>query len=233
MAFLDTLLEVEMNKPGTLSQDDIRQEVDTFTFEGHDTTSASLVFTLFLLGSHPEIQDKVAEELYSIFGDSQRSVEMKDLQQMVYLEKVIKESLRLYPSVPYISRALIHDLNLPGDVLIPKGANVIILPYILHRNKRFYPDPEVFDPERFNEDQCLNRHPFAYIPFSAGPRNCIGQKFAMMALKIILSTIIRKAKIESITTKEELRLLPFLILRPSEPIMIKVKPRQVRAESTV
>ncbi|KAK9505902.1 hypothetical protein O3M35_009870 [Rhynocoris fuscipes] len=230
-AFLDSLIDLDRKYPNSLTELDIREEVDTFMFEGHDTTSAAIVFTLFLLGSHPDIQEKVYQELYGIFGESHRAATSKDLHEMNYLEKVIKETLRLYPSVPYISRKLTKDLELSGDLMVPEGVNVAIVPYLIHRDERYYPDPEVFDPERFSLENCKTRHPFTYLPFSAGPRNCIGQKFAMMELKVIISTLIRFAKVESVTKKEDLAIVPFLIIRSTKPIMIKVTPRTLQNQS--
>lgn len=224
-AFLDSLIELDIQNPTLFTDKDIREEVDTFMFEGHDTTSAALVFALYQLGNNLDIQDKVYNELSDIFGDSERSATTKDLQEMHYLEKVIKETLRMYPSVPYISRMLSQDLELSGNVVIPKGVNAVIVPFMVHRNPRFFQNPEVFDPDRFSPEYCKNRHPYSYIPFSAGPRNCIGQKFAMMELKVVISTIIRFSKIETVTKPEEIALSPLLILRSNTPIKIKVTPR--------
>lgn len=124
LAFLDLLIEA--SKGGTeLSDEDIREEVDTFMFEGHDTTSASICWTLFLLGTSPEIQEKVVEELDSIFdGDRTRPPTMKELNDMKYLECAIKDSLRLYPSVPFLGRHLREDVQI-GEYLIPAGTQAI------------------------------------------------------------------------------------------------------------
>uniref|UniRef100_T1HL42 Uncharacterized protein n=1 Tax=Rhodnius prolixus TaxID=13249 RepID=T1HL42_RHOPR len=223
-AFLDSLLELDLKYPNLFTDVDIREEVDTFMFEGHDTTSVALTFALYMLGCHPGIQEKTFKEQYAIFGESDRAVTSTDLHEMHYLEMVIKETLRLYPSVPYISRLLTEDLKLHGNLVLPDGINVIVLPYFLHRDAQYFPDPEVFNPERFTIENCKARHPFSYIPFSAGPRNCIGQKFAMMEIKVILSTIIRSVKIEPITKLEDISVFPFLVLR-SNSVMIKCEPR--------
>ncbi|KAK9505907.1 hypothetical protein O3M35_009874 [Rhynocoris fuscipes] len=224
-AFLDSLIELDIKYPNLFTNTDIREEVDTFMFEGHDTTSAALVFALYQLGLNPEIQERAFNELKNIFGDSQRNATLKDLQEMHYLEKVIKETLRMYPSVPYISRKLTQDLELDKGVIIPSGVNAVIVPFLVHRNTRFYPNPEVFNPERFSHENSKGRHPYCYIPFSAGPRNCIGQKFAMMELKVVISTILRYSKIETLTKPEEISLTPLLILRSNKPIQIKVTSR--------
>lgn len=135
-------------------------------FKGHDTTTAGLAWTIFLLGLHPEIQDKVHNELDSIFLGSDRKVTLKDMGDMKYLERVIKESMRLYPPVPIIGRVLSEDIQL-DEYRIPQGCMIKIDLFNLHRDNRFFADPERFDPERFLPEQII-RHPYAYIPFSAG-----------------------------------------------------------------
>uniref|UniRef100_A0A0A9XQ54 Cytochrome P450 4c21 n=2 Tax=Lygus hesperus TaxID=30085 RepID=A0A0A9XQ54_LYGHE len=218
-AFLDRLLALDMNNS------DVREEVDTFLFEGHDTTAACIEFALFELGHNPDIQEIAYKEQYEIFGNDPREATLADLQKMNYLERVIKECLRLYPSVPYISRTIHEDLHLKNIPTIPAGSNVIVMPFYIHRNPLYFPDPEKFDPDRFLPDECAKRHPFAYIPFSAGPRNCIGQKFAILEIKVILSTVLRFVLIESVTSKNDIRLAPVAILRPVEPLNIIVTPR--------
>ncbi|XP_073991016.1 cytochrome P450 4V2-like [Rhodnius prolixus] len=222
-AFLDILIDLEDKSKGTLTDKDIREEVDNFMFAGHDTTASCIMFTLYLLGRHPHVQEKAFEELYEIFGESDREVNNKDLHGMHYLEMIIKESIRIYPPAPYFSRNLIQDLVLKDKTVLPEGANVGIFAFIMHRDPKYFPNPEVFDPERFSAENCKKRHPYAYLPFSAGPRNCIGQKFAMMELKVVLSTILRFAKIESVNDEISARsLTPLILLKPCDPIRIKV-----------
>uniref|UniRef100_A0A0K8T170 Cytochrome P450 4C1 n=1 Tax=Lygus hesperus TaxID=30085 RepID=A0A0K8T170_LYGHE len=225
-AFLDKLLELDMSNEGQWKDSDIREEVDTFLFEGHDTTAALLLFALFELGQNPQVQELAFKEQYEIFGDDSRSATMEDLQNMNYLERFIKECLRLYPSVPYLARMLTEDLHLKDLPTIPRGTNMVVMPYFLHRDPRYFPEPEKFNPDRFMADECVNRHPFCYIPFSGGPRNCIGQRFAMIEIKTLLSTVLRFAKVEPVTDRSELILTIFIILRPVNPIFIRVIPRK-------
>ncbi|XP_068085148.1 cytochrome P450 4c3-like, partial [Anabrus simplex] len=224
LAFLDLLLEYSQDGDG-LSQDDIREEVDTFMFEGHDTTSAAISWTLFLLGSHPHVQRKVVQELDDIFYNTDRPFTMKDLHDMRYLDCCIKEALRLYPSVPLVARQLNEDVIL-GNYKVPAGTTALIVIYMLHRCSDTFPDPERFMPERFLPDQWQARHPYAFIPFSAGPRNCIGQKFAMLELKAVLSTVLRRFYIEAVDRREDLILLSELILRPKDGLRVRISPRQ-------
>uniref|UniRef100_A0A1A9UXF2 Cytochrome P450 n=1 Tax=Glossina austeni TaxID=7395 RepID=A0A1A9UXF2_GLOAU len=224
LAFLDLLIQYSKNG-AKLSNDDIREEVDTFMFEGHDTTSAAISWTLFLLGCHPEYQERVVEELEAIFGDDRETpATMKNLLDMRYLECCIKDALRLFPSVPMMGRSIGEDVQI-GEYLVPAGTTALIMTYMLHRNPRVFPKPEQFNPDNFLPENCIGRHPFAYIPFSAGPRNCIGQKFAILEEKAVISTVLRKFKIEAVDRREDLTLLSELILRPKGGLRVKITKR--------
>ncbi|KAJ8416525.1 hypothetical protein AAFF_G00358130 [Aldrovandia affinis] len=221
-AFLDMLLKTTDEDGNSLNHKDIQEEVDTFMFEGHDTTAASMNWTLYLLGSHPEEQRKVQQELQEVFGSSDRPVGADDLRRLRYLECVIKESLRLFPAVPLFARRICEDCHING-FKVPKGINAIIIPYALHRDPRYFPDPEEFRPERFLPDNSIGRHPFAFIPFSAGLRNCIGQRFALMEEKVVLAWVLRNFSVEACQKREDLRPLGELILRPENGIWIKLE----------
>ncbi|XP_023076782.2 cytochrome P450 4V2 isoform X2 [Piliocolobus tephrosceles] len=196
----------------------------TFTNNGHDTTAAAMNWSLYLLGSNPEVQKKVDHELDDVFGRSDRPATVEDLKKLRYLECVIKETLRLFPSVPLFARSVSEDCEVAGYRVL-KGTEAVIIPYALHRDPRYFPNPEEFQPERFFPENAQGRHPYAYVPFSAGPRNCIGQKFAVMEEKTILSCILRHFWIESNQKREELGLEGQLILRPTNGIWIKLKRR--------
>ncbi|CAL1268171.1 unnamed protein product [Larinioides sclopetarius] len=225
MALMDLLLEHHI-KTKSLTEEDIREEVDTFAFEGHDTTSMGISWALYLIGLHKDVQEKVHEELDGIFGDdNERHANTEDLKDMKYLDCVLKESQRIFPSVPFIARQINENTNICGYP-IPKGTSCLIYIHNLHRDERWFPNPEKFDPDRFLPENCTNRHPFAYIPFSAGPRNCIGQRFAQMEEKIIVSTVLRHYTLESLDQRDKLPPAPELILRSSLPIRIKIRPRE-------
>ncbi|XP_056136776.1 cytochrome P450 4V2 [Lampris incognitus] len=223
-AFLDMLLKTTDEDGNKMSHQDIQEEVDTFMFRGHDTTAAAMNWSIHLLGSHPEVQRKVQQELQEVFGESERPINMEDLKKLRYLECVIKESLRMFPSVPFFARSLCEDCEING-FKVPKGVNAIIIPYALHRDPRYFPDPEVFRPERFLPENSVGRHPYAYIPFSAGLRNCIGQRFAIMEEKVVLASILRYFNIEACQKREDIRPLGELILRPEKGIWIKLERR--------
>ncbi|CAH2989300.1 unnamed protein product [Chilo suppressalis] len=216
-AMLDLLIQAQ--KVNLIDDQGIQEEVDTFMFEGHDTTACGLMYCLMLLANHKDIQDKIFEELFTIFGNSDISASYDDLSKMRYLECCIKESLRLYPPVPFISRQLTESTDL-GGYKIPSDVFCHIHIYDLHRREELFPDPLKFDPDRFLPENCIGRHPYAYIPFSAGPRNCIGQKFAMMEMKSAISAILRRFEIYPVTRPWDLRIAADLVLRSTEPIYV-------------
>ncbi|XP_025204847.1 cytochrome P450 4C1-like isoform X2 [Melanaphis sacchari] len=211
-SFLDLLLNLLNDIPDHMTDTDIREEVDTFLFEGHDTTSAAMTITLVLMGMHSDIQDQARDEVLGIFKDSDRDATMEDLNAMKYLEAVIKESLRMYPSVPAFTRNLEKPLQLK-NYTIPPMTTITVYPSILHRNEDIYPNPEEFIPERFLEKENKAKFLFGYLPFSAGARNCIGQKYAMNQMKIVISTILRNAKFESLGRIEDIQISTQLIMR--------------------
>jgi len=223
MAFLDVLLQSTVDsKP--LSNNDIREEVDTFMFEGHDTTTSSISHTLYLLSRYPEIQRKVVNEIKDVIGeDKSKPIEMRELQDLKYLECVIKESLRLYPSVPIIGRITEEEIVLNG-ITYPKNTNIVIMFYHAMRDPEYFPEPLKFKPERFSADSNVRIDPFAYTPFSAGPRNCIGQKFAMLEMKSTISKVLRH--FELLPLGEEVQPLLNIILRSATGTQLGLRPRK-------
>ncbi|XP_069680211.1 cytochrome P450 4C1-like [Periplaneta americana] len=223
IAFLDMLLKAS-DDGNKLTDEEIQEEVDTFMFGGHDTVAAAINASLHLLGLHPEIQDRVYEELKGIFKDTDHSPTLKDLKNMKYLHMVIKEAMRLYPSVPIVGRMLTQDLQL-GSHTVPAGVTACVAINVIHRDPDIFPNPTQFDPDNFLPERVVNRHPYAYIPFSAGPRNCIGQKFAMLEVKMVLSSILRRYEVRSADKSEDLVLLMEVVFRSKNGFRITLSPR--------
>ncbi|KAL4712740.1 hypothetical protein ACJJTC_008037 [Scirpophaga incertulas] len=218
-AMLDLLIQAE--KDGSIDSQGIQEEVDTFMFEGHDTTAAGLTFCFMLLANNKEIQDRIVAELKEIYStDESRKTSIEDLNKMKYLERCIKESLRLYPPVHFISR-IIHEPIELSNFTIPPSTFCHVQIYDLHRKADLFEDPEKFDPDRFLPENSIGRHPYAYIPFSAGPRNCIGQKFAILEMKAAVAAILRKFELTPVTRPEDIRLSADLILRNDGPVLVK------------
>ncbi|XP_071572410.1 cytochrome P450 4C1-like isoform X1 [Temnothorax nylanderi] len=210
LAMLDLLIAA--SRDALMSDSDIREEVDTFMFEGHDTTAMGLCFILALLAEHKDIQDRVRNEVDTALQEHGEKFTMKLLQDLPYLERCIKEALRLYPSVFFISRIPAEDVKLQS-YLVPAGTMVNIYIYAVHRDPNFWPNPEVFDPDRFLPERIRNRHPYSYLPFSAGPRNCIGQRFAMLELKAMIAPLVHNFYLEPIDYLKNLRLKVDLVIR--------------------
>ena len=146
------------------------------------------------------------------------------MRQMKYLECVMKEVQRLYPTAPFIGRMLTQETEINGYT-VPSGTTAGILTFLVHRDPRIYKEPERFDPERFTPEASVGRHPFAFLPFSAGPRNCIGQKFAMMEQKIVLSSFLRHFAVRSIDPRDRMIVVGEMVLRPRNGFKIVIQER--------
>ncbi|KAH8336062.1 hypothetical protein KR074_002727, partial [Drosophila pseudoananassae] len=231
LALLDAMVEMAKNPDIEWNEKDIIDEVNTIMFEGHDTTSAGSSFALCMMGIHKDIQEKVFAEQKAIFGDNMlRDCTFADTMEMKYLERVILETLRLYPPVPLIARRVDYDLKLAsGPYTVPKGTTVIVLQYCVHRRPDIYPNPTKFDPDNFLPERMANRHYYAFIPFSAGPRSCVGRKYAMLKLKVLLSTIVRNYIVHSTDTEADFKLQADIILKLENGFNISLEKRQYPA----
>ncbi|CAJ0949558.1 unnamed protein product, partial [Mesorhabditis belari] len=222
--FLDMLLE--HYDAGEIDDEGVREEVDTFMFEGHDTTSSGVSWAIWCIAHHPKVQQKLYNEILEVIGEDQEEIiTTEHLKKMTYLDQVMKEVFRLYCPVPQVNRRLQEDFQ-SGPYLFPKGAVVTIAPILLARNKKVWGDDVLsFDPERFSEERESKRHPFDYIPFSAGPRNCIGQRFAQLEAKVMVCWLVRAFDFSSNLPFESNRAGTEAVLRPMSGIPIFAKRR--------
>lgn len=225
---LDFMLEIAKNNQ-SFTDEDIVDEACTFMLAGQDSVGASLAFCLFLLAQNSMCQQKCVDELDTIFKGSDRPPTMKDIREMRYLEQCIKETLRLYPSVPMIARKISEDIRVDGHT-IPANSNVFIFPFATHRMSDIYPEPEKFNPNRFSPEESEKRHPYAFIPFSAGPRNCIGYKFAYIELKTIISTVLRTYELLPVDGKTEIEPIFRITVRAAGGLYVQFKQREKRKE---
>ncbi|XP_057367277.1 cytochrome P450 4c3-like [Daphnia carinata] len=215
LAFLDLLIKASEANPD-FTDDDIREEVDTVMFAGHDTTASAMTWFLYCIARHPEYQQLVMDEVDQVFdGDMERPCTIQDAAELKYLECCIKETLRLYPSVPAVMRCLTEDVDI-GGYKLPAGVSVALMIYGMHHSPLVYPDPEAFKPDRFLPENSIGRHPYAFIPFSAGPRNCIGQKYGILEIKIVLANLMRRFRFSVADSSQ-----PMII--PSSEIVLKPK----------
>ena len=222
LALLDVLLKSSIDgKP--LTNPEIAEEVDTFMFEGHDTVTSALTFGFYLLSRNPEAQQKIYEEVTGIVGDDLSVYPtFNQLQDMKFVELCIKETLRMYPPVPIYGRNLDEDIDLDGRI-VPKGTNLNMNIYNVNMDPNNFENPEEFIPERFNEANARHENPFVYVPFSAGPRNCVGQKFAMLELKSAFCNVVRN--FELLPGKIPVKLLLQLTLKSSTGIHVGFRKR--------
>eukprot|EP00058_Branchiostoma_floridae_P025593 XP_002611083.1 hypothetical protein BRAFLDRAFT_205999 [Branchiostoma floridae] len=221
--FLDILLKTKDEDGNGLSDVEIRDEVDTFMFEGHDTTASGLSWTLYNLAKHPEHQERCRQEARSVL-QGRSVVNSTDLSHLPYITVCIKESLRIHTAVPSIARKLTKSITFPDGKSLPPGSLVGISVWNIHHNPHVWRDPKVYDPSRFLPENCKGRHSHAFIPFSAGPRNCIGQHFAMNELKTAVALIVQSFRL-SVDENHVAKGVMSLVLKAAEPgLFLKVTP---------
>lgn len=220
-SLLDLMLDIHLNG-GNFDLKDIQFQLDNFVFAGHDTVSNALGFILICLANYSDIQQRVRAEINEVIADDATEISSEHLSNFPYLEMVIKETLRLYTPVPFTGRHLYEDFEI-GNHVIPKGTDIWLNYFALHRNPNYWTDPDKYDPERFSAENSANRHPFAFVPFSGGLRNCIGQRYAKAFMKIIIAQIIRKFEIVPVTKIDDLKLSFEMTIKTMEPMELKFK----------
>jgi cytochrome P450 len=199
-----------------MSDQQIRDEVMSLLVAGHETTANTLSWLWYLLAQHPAMVAKIEAEVDGVLDG--RFPTISDFPRLKYSNKVIKESMRLYPSAWSISRRALADDNI-GGYHIPAGAIVALSPYTLQRHPTFWPEPETFDPERFAPEQEVRRHRYAYIPFGAGARKCIGDQLALMESIIILPMTLQKFRLQ-LVPNHPIEEHALVTLRPKYGIMM-------------
>lgn len=218
---LDLLLKCRDEQGQGLSDKEIVDELSTFIFAGQATTATAVIFVVYQLAQNPDWQHKCREEVERVLGPGKDTIEYDDVTHFTYLTQCIKETLRLYP--PAFAAAKISDIELQIDgYTIPKGTTVNLSMQSIHYNPLVWKDPKTFDPDRFSAKNMDNTHPYAYLPFSAGQRNCIGQLFAMTELKVLLAKLIRAYEITLQPGYKLERCIRSSIL-PKDNLMISLK----------
>jgi cytochrome P450 len=191
---LTLLLEAADPETGKgLSDIEVRTNIVTFIGAGHETTANALSWSLYLLSQDERARALVEREVDEVLGEG--AIEPHHLERLAYTRAVIDEAIRLYPPAPYMSRTAIEDDRV-GDLEIPAGSMVAIAPYVLHRHRRLWDEPDAFRPERFLPENRKQIDRFAYLPFGAGPRVCIGASFSLQEAVIVLATIARSMRLD-------------------------------------
>jgi cytochrome P450 len=204
----------------------LRDECVTVMLAGHETTALVLFYTFYLLAKSPEVEDRLACELREVIGD--RPPTAADVPSLEYTEWVLREAMRLYPPAWVIAREALADCEI-GDYHVPKGTQLFMVQWLVHRDVRWFDDPEAFRPERWDHDLIKRLPRCAYFPFGDGPRICIGNHFAMMEAVLILATIARKYRL-TIEPGRALELLPSVTLRPRHGLRMRIKAQDRRVD---
>lgn len=202
-----------------MSDKQLRDEVLTFLLAGHETTALALSWTWHLLAQNPDVEQKLHDELDRVL--SGRVPQFSDLPALTYSERVIKESMRLYPPAWSLARTVVSDFELRG-YRIPAGANVVMSQWIMHRNPVYFPDPQRFDPDRWSPENSQKLPRFAYFPFGGGPRQCIGTSFAMMEATLLLATIAQRFRLRSLPDHPVVA-IPSFTLRPKYGMRMRIE----------
>lgn len=206
----------ETQKP--LNNRQIRDQILTFLFAGHETTAHTLSWTFYLLAKNPVAYERLQEEVNTVLQGAPPTYE--DLKRLPYALQIIKETLRLYPVAYAFGRTALSPLKL-GEYHVPKGLVVLVSPYVMHRNPAYFSDPERFAPERFTPKNEAQIPRFAYLPFGVGPRACIGRQFALMEAQLILILIAQKFRFKLLNESQNAP-LPMVTLRPSREIEVQI-----------
>uniref|UniRef100_A0A182S598 Cytochrome P450 n=1 Tax=Anopheles funestus TaxID=62324 RepID=A0A182S598_ANOFN len=225
--FLDQLLNMKHGDED-LTTKEIQNHLHTIIAAGSETSANEVAYILLLLAMHPDVQDRVYEEIRSIYGDSSLNISYETISAQNYLDQVIKETLRLFPVAPFIGRKTIEPVKL-GDVVVPPGVTLIMSIFNVHRNKELWGErAEIFDPDRFDPStyNAREQHPFSYIPFGGGPRNCIGYRYSMYTMKIMVTQVLHSYVLSSpLTPTDSLGLSLAVTLKSAVGHQIRIKRR--------
>uniref|UniRef100_G3PWQ0 unspecific monooxygenase n=1 Tax=Gasterosteus aculeatus aculeatus TaxID=481459 RepID=G3PWQ0_GASAC len=224
---IDSQKNIDLSKEESnkgLSDHEILSQAMIFLFAGYETSSSSLSFLAYNLARNPHIMKRLQEEVDSTFPNK-GPVEYQALMQMEYLDSVINESLRLYPIAPRLERVAKATVEING-IVIPKDMVVMVPTWPLHRDPSLWPEPEAFKPERFSKENKDSIDPYTYMPFGAGPRNCIGMRFALVMMKLAMVEILQRFSF-SVCKETEIPLEMDVqgLLMPKRPIKLKLVPR--------
>ena len=194
---LSALLQARDPQSGQFMEDrQLVNEILTLVVAGHETTSSTLNWTWYLISQHPEVEHRLSKELNTLTGVP----ELEDLPKLPYSRQVIDESMRLYPAGWLMTRKALRDDRL-GEYFVPAGTEIYVSPYFIHRHPRIWKDPDRFNPDRFGADRSGDRHRLAMIPFSAGPRNCVGALFARVEMQIHILMVAKHMRLRYVPSR--------------------------------
>jgi cytochrome P450 len=204
---------------GTLTDEQLRDEIIGFFIAGHETVSSAMSWTWYLLSLNPECWRRLRDEVDQVLGGRAPTVE--DVQKLTYTQNVLLESMRMYPPIFVLMRYALED-DLMGEYRVPAGSNVVLCAYVTHRHPDFWDNPEGFDPDRFLPERAAGIHRMAYFPFSGGPRKCIGNTMAMLQMPIILAMATQRFRLNLVPGQKVIP-EPAISLRPQDPLLMTIE----------
>jgi cytochrome P450 len=210
-----------------MTDEQLRVEVTTFLLAGQETTSLALTWIWYLLSQNPPAQRRLEDELDAALEG--RRPDYADLVNLPYTRMVIDEAMRLYPPAWGFSREALGDDEVSG-FHVPRGWLVFVIPYVLHRLPAFWENPEAFDPERFTPERTAARPKFVYLPFGAGPRQCIGNQFALIEAHLVLATLAQRYRLH-LVAGHKVDAWPLITLRPRFGMPMSIERRSVRSRT--
>ncbi|XP_055325509.1 uncharacterized protein LOC129579448 [Sitodiplosis mosellana] len=210
---------------GKFSEELVKDQIENLTIAGYDSTSSTLSYIILTLAIHPNIQEQVFNELHSVFDIQDEETTSEHIQKMPLLDRVIKEAMRLCPSAPFIERVSMADVQI-SNCLIPKDTFFILMFYTLHRRRDIWgDDADEFNPDHFLPENVQSHHPFAFLPFGGGSRNCIGNHYAMLSMKVMLAALLRNYKFSTHLKWSELEYKFDITLKLVNEYLVKVERR--------
>jgi cytochrome P450 len=213
---LSVLLQAQVDNNWTDQQ--VRDQCATLMMAGHETTASAMTFALYLLGRHPEVVERLCQELAEVIGSAPPSPE--SFPRLVYARMIFAEAIRLYPPIWAVARMIKDEYEISGYVMVP-GTILAACQYSMHRDPRFFPEPDRFMPERFRPEAEAARPQFAYFPFGAGPRHCIGEGFAWLEGVLLLATIFQRWRFEPLS-EQDMELGSCIALRPKKTLLLRL-----------
>jgi cytochrome P450 len=216
-----------------MTDDQLRDEIVTIFIAGHETSALTLTWAWYLLAQHPDIEARLHTEIDSLLRDASGNVRLPtadDLPRLEYARRIIAEAMRLYPPIWAVGRRALADVQIGGYTL-PAGALVLIPQYVVHHDARWWPDPERFDPERWQPEVADTRPKFSFFPFGGGTRICLGEQFAWMETTLVLAVLASRWRLRR-ANDHPVSIRPAVTLRPNGPVMMRVEGRGSRVEGS-
>jgi cytochrome P450 len=216
---LTILMEARDEDGASMSNRQLRDEISTLLTAGHETTTLVLAWACLLIAARPEVAERIAAEIAFLNGNAPSYEELSKLR---YTRTVVEEVMRLYPPVWVISRTAVQADSI-GDHRIAAGSEILIFPYITHRHPKWWTEPECFCPERFALENSSSRPRFAYLPFGAGPRTCVGLNFAITEILVVLIMVLQRFRVELAIDPAAVRAEASVTLRPNPGVFIRLR----------